>query len=81
MDDPRIPDRVLPERPDTKPLERFWPYTDVSEQPTEEELAKLQPELRDAIFGEERRPFSVTLIFPVFDGPNYARAEIGRAHV
>ena len=73
-DDRPIPDRVLPERPETKPLERFWPYTDVSEQPTEEEMAALQPELRDAIFGEERRPFSVTLIFPVFDGPNYPRA-------
>jgi hypothetical protein len=74
MDDRKIPERVLPERPETKPLERFWPYTTISEQPTDEELAKVQPELRDAIFGEERRPFSVTLIFPVFDGPNYPRA-------
>ena len=41
-DDRPIPDRVLPERPETKPLERFWPYTDVSEQPTEEEMAALR---------------------------------------
>ena len=46
MSAPKIPDRVLPDEPDTRPLERFWPYTDLAEEPTDEELAKLEPELR-----------------------------------
>jgi hypothetical protein len=63
-----------------RPIERFWPYVDLPEQPTEEELARLDPELAEALFGRPRQPFSVSLEFPRFDGPDYPRAvELARA--
>ena len=68
------PDRVLPDEPVHRPLERFWPYADLSEQPTDEELATLHPELREALFGAPPLPFSISLVFPEFDGDDYARA-------
>jgi hypothetical protein len=40
---------MSPEAPKFRPLERFWPYAELSEQPTDEELASLDPELRDAL--------------------------------
>ena len=52
--------------PDYRPVERFWPYLDLPEQPTDEELARLDPELAEALFGTPRRPFSVSLEFPRF---------------
>src|SRR4029078_3563765 len=67
-DPPRVP------VPDYRPVERFWPYVDLPEQPSDEELAALRPGLREALFGTPKLPFSVTLDFPVFDGPDYARA-------
>jgi hypothetical protein len=60
--------------PDYRPIERFWPYVDLPEQPTAEELANLNPELAEALFGRPRLPFSVSLEFPRFDGPDYDRA-------
>ena len=71
---PKIPDRVLPEHPTTRPLERFWPYTDLKEHPSDEELARIQPELREALFGPLNLPFSVSLIFPDFTGADGERA-------
>ncbi|MGH2670665.1 MAG: hypothetical protein ACRD1S_10340, partial [Vicinamibacterales bacterium] len=62
------------ERPATRPLDRFWPYVDVPETPTDEELAALDPDLRAALFGTPPGPFSFTLVFPTFDGPGYDRA-------
>ena len=47
---------------------------DLPEQPTDEELARLDPELAEALFGTPRRPFSVSLEFPDFDGPDFERA-------
>ena len=49
------------ESPKYRPLERFWPYEDLPEQPTAEELAALDPDLRLKVvrrmyamrFGEE----------------------------
>jgi hypothetical protein len=68
------------EVPEYRPLERFWPYVDLPEQPTDEELAGLDPDLAEALFGTPRRPFSVSLEFPRFDGPDYARAlDLARA--
>lgn len=68
------------EVPEYRPLERFWPYLDLPEQPTDDELANLDPALAEALFGTPRRPFSVSLQFPAFDGPDYARAlELARA--
>jgi hypothetical protein len=66
--------------PDYRPVERFWPYVDLPEQPSEEELARLNPELAEALFGTPRRPFSMSLEFPRFDGPEYERAlELARS--
>ena len=77
---PKIPDRVLPDQPVHRPLDRFWPYADLPEQPSDEELAALHPELREAIFGAASLPFSVTLSFPPFEGESYAKAlELARA--
>jgi len=68
-----------PDPPKTRPLERFWPYTDLPEQPTEEELAALDPDLHEALFGARRRPFSITIVFPMLDIPEFTRAlEIAR---
>lgn len=68
-----------PDPPKTRPLERFWPYADLPEQPTVEELASLDPDLHEALFGAQPRPFSITIVFPHFDGPDFARAmEIAR---
>jgi hypothetical protein len=58
----------------TRPLERFWPYVEKPEEPTPEELAALDPDLHAALFGPRDIPFSLTLVFPPWDGPEYARA-------
>jgi hypothetical protein len=60
--------------PDYRPVERFWPYVNLPEQPTPEELASLQPELAEALFGTPQLPFSVSLEFAPFDGPTFSRA-------
>jgi hypothetical protein len=66
--------------PKYRPLERFWPYADLPEQPTEAELASLDPDLHEALFGAQPRPFSITLVFPPLDLPEFARAlELARA--
>lgn len=58
----------------TRPRERFWPYAELPEQPTDAELAALDPDLHTALFGAPPRPFSITIVFPPFDAPDYARA-------
>ena len=69
-----------PDPPKSRPLERFWPYADLPEQPTEEELAALDPDLHEALFGAKPRPFSITIVFPTLDVPDFARAlEIAQA--
>lgn len=74
------PDRVLPDEPVHRPLERFWPYADLPEQPTDDELAQIHPELREVLFGAPALPFSISVAFPKFEGPDYARAvELARA--
>lgn len=65
---------MAPEIPRHRPLERFWPYADLPEQPTDEELAAIDPDLHEALFGAEQRPFSVTLVFPDLDLPEFPRA-------
>jgi hypothetical protein len=66
--------------PKYRPLERFWPYADLTEQPTDEELAALDPDLHEALFGAQLRPFSITLVFPALDSPQFPKAlEIARA--
>lgn len=60
--------------PEYRPLERFWPYVDLPEAPTDEELARLNPELAEALFGRPPLPFSISIEFSPFDGPDYERA-------
>jgi len=57
-----------------RPLERFWPYADLAEQPTDAELAALDPDLHEALFGATARPFSISIVFPRLDVPDFARA-------
>jgi hypothetical protein len=71
------PDDNTPPRvdvPDYRPIERFWPYVDLPEQPSDEELANLDPALAEALFGRSPLPFSVSLDFPPFDAADYAKA-------
>ena len=69
-----------PDPPKYRPLERFWPYADLPEQPSEAELAALDPDLHEALFGTRPRAFSISLVFPTLDIPDFARAlEMARA--
>lgn len=66
--------------PKYRPLERFWPYAELAEQPTAAELAALDADLYEALFGAQKRPFSITLVFPALDTPAFAAAlDIARA--
>jgi hypothetical protein len=57
-----------------RPVERYWPYVEKPEEPTADELAALDPDLYATLFGPRDLPFSITLVFPPFDGDNYQRA-------
>ena len=72
MGDPQTP--APADVPRYRPRERFWPYTDLPEQPTAEELAALDPDLYAALFGAPPRPFSITLVFRRAESPDYERA-------
>ncbi len=70
----------MTDAPKSRPLERFWPYAELPEQPTDDELAAIDPDLQEALFGNQQRPFSITLVFPTLDLPGFARAlELARA--
>ena len=60
--------------PARRPLERFWPYVELAEEPSRDELAALDPDLHAALFGPRDLPFSLTLVFPSFEGEHYAEA-------
>jgi len=57
-----------------RPIERYWPYVEKPEEPTAEELAALDPDLHETLFGPRDLPFSITIAFPPFEGENYSRA-------
>ena len=57
-----------------RPVEKFWPYVEKPEEPTAEELAALDPDLHATLFGRRELPFSITLVFPPFEGPGYEQA-------
>jgi hypothetical protein len=64
-----------PSRPRFRPREQFWPYADLEEEPSDEELARLDPDLQDALYDRPiSRPFSYTIVFAPFDGPEFDRA-------
>jgi hypothetical protein len=59
--------------PAFRPRDQFWPYVELDEEPSDEELARLDPDLQAALFeNPPDRPFSYTLVFAPFDGPDYA---------
>ena len=61
--------------PRFRPRDQFWPYADLEEEPSDEELARLDPDLQAALLeSPPDRPFSCTLVFGPFDGPDYAAA-------
>lgn len=63
-----------------RPIERFWPYADLPEHPSDEELASLDPDLQEALFGVRPRPFSISLVFPILDVAEFPKAlEIARS--
>ena len=71
---------MTPDSPKYRPLERFWPYAELPEQPTDDELAAIDPDLQEALFGNRPRPFSITLVFPRLDLADFDRAlELARA--
>jgi hypothetical protein len=57
-----------------RPVERYWPYTEKPEEPTAEELAALDPDLHATLFGPRDLPFSITVVFPPFEGEHFSRA-------
>src|SRR4051812_46931966 len=69
-----FPIPMAPESRKTRPLERFWPYADLPEAPLDEELASLDPDLKDALFGPSTHRFSITLVFPEIDTPDFQQA-------
>lgn len=63
--------------PELRPRERFWPYGELAEDLTDEELARLDSDLREVLYPQrEARPFSVTLVFssPPADASGRPRA-------
>ncbi len=60
--------------PKYRPIQRFWPYVDLPEEPTDEEVAAIDPDLRAELFGAEARPFSVSIVFPRFEADGYGEA-------
>lgn len=77
MPEPPSTTPVMP-TPTHRPLERFWPYVELTEEPTSEELAALDPDLHAALFGPRDLPFSLTLVFPDFAGDD-SGAAVARA--
>jgi hypothetical protein len=52
------PERPLLEQVEGRfrPRERFWPYVELPEQLTDEEIASLDPDLHAELFGAPPRP-------------------------
>ena len=66
--------------PRFRPRDQFWPYADLEEEPSDAELARLDPDLQAALLeNPPARPFSCTLVFSPFDGPGLRRRRgVGR---
>ncbi len=68
------PNTADAEAPQYRPRERFWPYVELPEEPTDEEIAALDPDLRAELFGPDTTRFSITIVFPRFEGDGYRQA-------
>jgi len=72
---PQPPDVQQEPEPKFRPRDQFWPYADLEEEPSDEELARLDPDLQAALLeNPPARPFSCTLVFAPFEGADYAAA-------
>ncbi len=61
--------------PRFRPRDQFWPYVDLTEEPSDEELARLDPDLQAALCeNPPLRPFAVTVVFGPFEGADYVRS-------
>jgi hypothetical protein len=78
---PGPPDRHVPDAPKFRPRDQFWPYVDLAEEPSAEELAALDPDLQAALYDNPpARPFALTVVFSPFEGADYPRAlELAKA--
>jgi len=67
--------------PEFRPGDRFWPYAQLPEEPSDEELARLDGDLLEALLEKpQARPFSYTVVFAPFDLPEYEQAvELAKA--
>jgi hypothetical protein len=69
------PDRQSDETPTFRPRDNFWPYADLAEEPSDEELARLDPDLQAALYeNPPGRYFSYTIVFGPFDSDGYEKA-------
>jgi len=57
-----------------RPLETFWPYVEPPEELSVEEQKILTPDLQEVLFGPQKRPFSITVIFHKFESEDYEEA-------
>ncbi len=66
---------VVVAQPKVRPLDSRWPAAEHPQPLTSDELIELNPELR-AVLTPDRasRPFSITLVFPRLDVPDFSRA-------
>ena len=72
---PQPSDRQGDETPTFRPRDNFWPYADLDEEPSDEELIRLDPDLQAALYDNPPgRYFSYTIVFGSFDGDRYAKA-------
>lgn len=63
------------EVPRFRPSDQFWPYANLPQQPSDEELARLDPDLQAALCENPPAvPFSYTIAFAPFEGVDGERA-------
>jgi hypothetical protein len=63
------------EPPRYRPSDQFWPYANLQEEPSDEELARLDPDLQAVLYGNPPAArFSYTVVFAPFDGAGYDQA-------
>ena len=75
LPDASVPGAEPSPGPRFRPREQFWPYADLDEEPSDEELARIDPDLQDALYDRPvSRPFSYTVVFAPFDGESYGHA-------
>jgi hypothetical protein len=71
----RAADLAAGDTPQFRPGDRFWPYAQLAEEPSDEELSRLDGDLQEALLEHPtRRPFSYTVVFASCDAPEFDQA-------